>query len=319
MKKQSWFKWTLILVLTGLLMLSALYFALDYRQEPLQLDKEAKLKAPGKFIQLSQGSTHYRLLGPENGELVVLIHGGMVSGMYAWEKNYEYLTSQGFRVLMYDLYGRGYSERIREEYTPQLLFTQFEELMDSLGIQEPVSLAGLSLGSMVAIDYTRRHPEKVEKLMLLSPAARGKFKLRSVLKVPLLSDLLMAVYWFPRTIDSQMAEFYKPEDFPEYRDKLEEMVRYKGYKASNYSTWINTLTYNMESEIEEIGTHQIPVALVLGEHDPYVSADEGETYQRLLPKLEIFKVKEAGHIVNFEKPETVNKIMAEFFSSSTEE
>lgn len=318
MKKQSWFKWSFIALLAGLILLTVVYFALDYRQEPLRMDKEARQEAPGQFIGLSKGSTHYRFVGPEEGELLVLIHGGMVSGMYAWEKNYEYLASRGFRVLMYDLYGRGYSERIREEYTPQLLFQQFEELMDSLQIQEPVALAGLSLGSMVAIEYARRHPEQVEKLMLLSPAARGKFKLRSVLKVPLLSDLLLAVYWFPRTIDSQMAEFYKPEEFPEYREKLREMVRYKGYKSSNYSTWINTLTYNMESEIKEVGKNEIPVALLLGEHDPYVSADEGESYQSLLPKLEIYKIKEAGHVVNFEQADTVNKIMAGFFSSSPE-
>ncbi len=316
MKMKVSVKKAAILIFFCLASLPVIYWILDQGQEPLVMDKGARSKAPGQFVNLSRGITHYRFSGPESGRTVILIHGGMVSGMYAWEKNRQYLADKGFRVLMYDLYGRGYSDRVQEEYTPQLLFAQFEELLDSLRIKEPVSLAGLSLGSMVAIEYTRRHPEKVSKLMLLSPAARGKFNLRPVLKIPLLSDLLMAAYWFPRTVDNQMNEFYQPENFPEYEEKLRDMVRYRGYKDSNYSTWVNTLTYNMEPEIGEIGKAGVPVALVLGEHDPYVQADEAVTYRKLLPQLEVYTIPEAGHIVNYEKADTVNSLMKRFFSGT---
>lgn len=307
-------KWLSGIFLAVVILSTIAFLILDRQQEPLHMDEEARKNAGGELTELSSGITHYRLEGPEDGELVVLIHGGMVSGMFAWEQNFRALTNNGFRVLMYDLYGRGYSDRPDENYTPSLLFAQFQELTDSLGIRKPFCLAGLSLGSMVAIDYTQRHPEEVKKLMLISPAARGKFKMRSVLKVPLLSDMLMTAYWYPRTVGNQMQEFYEPEKFPEYEAELREMIRYKGYKESNYSTWVHTLTYNMEPAIRQIGNEGTPVALVLGEQDPYVQPDEAISYRQLIPAIDVFTIPEAGHIVNFEKPEEVNRLMIRFFS-----
>lgn len=307
-------KWLLGLLALGALLSSIIYYFLDRQQEPYQMDEDSRRNAPGNFVNLSHGITHYRLEGPEDGDLVVLIHGGMVSGMFAWEKNYSYLAEKGFRVLMYDLYGRGYSQRIKEDYTPALFFNQFEELLDSLQIQQSFSIAGLSLGSMVAIHYTQQNPQEVKKLMLLSPAARGKFKVQPVLRVPVLNKLLMTAYWYPRTVNKQMQEFYQPQHFSDYEEKLREMIRYKGYKSSNYSTWLHTLTYDMESAIKEIGNSGTPTSLVLGEHDPYVQPDEAITYKQLIPAIEVYTIPEAGHVVNFEKSDSVNQLMVQFFS-----
>jgi pimeloyl-ACP methyl ester carboxylesterase len=315
MKGKKLLKWAVLVFAGGLLVLAGIYFYLDARQEPLRMNREARINAPGKFVQLSQGTTHYRLLGPPEGALVVLVHGGMVSGMQAWEKNYRFLTDNGYSVLMYDLYGRGFSDRIKGEYTPDLFFGQFQELLDALDIKQPFYIAGLSLGSMVAINYTQQQPGQIKKLLLLSPAARGKMNLNPVLKVPVLSDFLLTTYWRPRTINNQMNEFYRPQDFPEYRKGLEQMVKYQGYKSSNYSTWIHTLTYNMEPQIAEIGRQGIPTMLILGAHDPYVPADEALTYQALIPDIAVKEIAEAGHIINFEQPEAVNQLMLQFFST----
>ena len=314
MKGKNLLRWAVILAAGGLLLLTVLYLYLDAQQEPLHMDAEARAEAPGEFIQLSLGTTHFRLLGQADGDLVVLVHGGMVSGMHAWKNNYPVLVENGYRVLMYDLYGRGYSDRLSKDYTPEVFFGQFQELLDSLHLHQPFYLAGLSLGSMVAINYTKEHPEQVKKLLLLSPAARGKFKVNPVLQVPLLSDFLLTAYWRPKTIESQMNEFYRPQEFPEYRASLEKMVRFRGYKDSNYSTWLHTLTFNMEPQIAEIGRQRTPVMVILGAHDPYVPADEALTYQKLLPSLEVKEIAEAGHIVNYEQAEKVNRLMLEFFS-----
>lgn len=316
MQRLSFFKLGALLSGAVVVIMLVVYFLLDHQQEPLHMDARARSQAGGSFIDLSMGSTHYQLLGSETGELVVLIHGGMVSGMYAWKHNAKALAREGYQVLLYDLYGRGYSDRVEADYSPQLFFGQFRELIDSLDIHQPFYLAGLSLGSMVAIDYSHAHPQQVKKLVLISPAARGKFKLRPVLRYPLISELLMTAWWRPRAINRQMEEFYRPGDFSDYRAELEKMAGYKGYKASNRSTWLHTLSVNMETEIARIGRQGTPVCLILGKHDPYVAPDEAAVYQALLPQLETYHIEEAGHIVNFEKADTVNRIMSRFFSES---
>ena len=78
--------------------------------EYLELDEAVRSKAPGKFIKLEHGYTHYQLDGPENGELVVLVNGYSIP-YYLWDHTYPDLLNAGFRVLRFDFYGRGYSDR----------------------------------------------------------------------------------------------------------------------------------------------------------------------------------------------------------------
>src|SRR5262245_33250510 len=70
------------------------------------------------IVRLSDGLVHYQI-GGAGRVPVVLIHG--VSGpMAVWDKTYAALVSAGFRVLRYDLYGRGWSDRPAVSYDPAL-------------------------------------------------------------------------------------------------------------------------------------------------------------------------------------------------------
>ena len=81
-----------------------------YRGEIKELGEDARAGSSGSFVQLSKGLTHYDLSGPFDGKVVVLIHG--ICGPFGiWSKIENSLSSQGFRILKYDLYGRGYSDR----------------------------------------------------------------------------------------------------------------------------------------------------------------------------------------------------------------
>ena len=64
----------------------------------------------GAFVKLSRGRTHYVLAGPEDGAPVVLCHGFAV-GCWVYDRFVAPLAAQGFRVLLFDWYGCGYSDR----------------------------------------------------------------------------------------------------------------------------------------------------------------------------------------------------------------
>ena len=92
------------------------------------LDENARKEAPGSFIKLRMGYVHYQLEGPETGELIVLVH-GFSSPMVVWDKIYESLIQSGYRVLRFDLYGRGYSDRITTTYDHNLFTNQLLSLL----------------------------------------------------------------------------------------------------------------------------------------------------------------------------------------------
>ena len=95
----------LVLVLAGA---AGLYAAVD--PERRDIDDAVRASAGGQFVHLSAGYTHYELDGPPQGRQVVLAAGVTVP-YYIWDPTFAALVKAGFRVLRYDYYGRGYSDR----------------------------------------------------------------------------------------------------------------------------------------------------------------------------------------------------------------
>src|SRR4051794_2812976 len=103
---------TILLVLV----LTASGFSWLRNPETRALDDAARRDAPGKFVRLSDGMTHYRIDGPDSGRTIVLAHGFSVP-LYIWDSTAAALASAGYRVVRYDAYGRGFSDRPDVEYS----------------------------------------------------------------------------------------------------------------------------------------------------------------------------------------------------------
>src|SRR3954471_8601554 len=99
--------------------LSAGGFWIARNPETRALDGAARREAPGKFVRLSDGVTHYQIDGPENGRVVVLAHGFSVP-YYIWDSTAAALAGAGYRVIRYDTYGRGWSDRPDVVYNDKL-------------------------------------------------------------------------------------------------------------------------------------------------------------------------------------------------------
>src|SRR5205085_9661224 len=91
--------------------------------------------------------------------------------LYIWDSAAAALAGAGYRVLRYDEFGRGWSDRPRVEYTAELYDRQLNELLDSLGIRDRVDLGGVSMGGWVAATFAGRHANRVRSLMLVDPVA----------------------------------------------------------------------------------------------------------------------------------------------------
>ena len=64
--------------------------------ERLDLDAAARRQAPGQFLTLGDGVTHYDVAGPDSGQRVVLVHGFSVPS-YIWDSTSIALAAAGFR------------------------------------------------------------------------------------------------------------------------------------------------------------------------------------------------------------------------------
>ena len=121
------------------------------------------------FIKLEDGFTYYELGGPESGEVIVLVHGYSVPS-YIWDSTYTAAIDKGYRVLRYDAFGRGFSDRPEIAYDINLSYRQLSGLIDSLGLSVPLNLVGLSWGGRVVSYYTALNPSKIKKLVMVDPS-----------------------------------------------------------------------------------------------------------------------------------------------------
>jgi pimeloyl-ACP methyl ester carboxylesterase len=166
---------------------------------------------PGETVKLSHGTTHYFLKGPiedKTAPLVVFCHGASVFS-FIWSRFAQMLASKGYRVLLFDFYGHGYSDVPDVNYSHHLYRQQLEELMEYLNlfpkpldpskeedlpplieidVGKPIEgqlpkisqartecthelyLIGHSMGGLVASEFASKHKNLVTKVVLFNSA-----------------------------------------------------------------------------------------------------------------------------------------------------
>ena len=280
-------------------------------QETKSLDEKARREIGGHFIRLSKGTVHYELAGSDTGQTVILIH-GVGSGHYAWDRNFDYLVHQGFRVLRYDLYGRGYSDRPQAVYDSSFFYEQLSELLYRLNLPPPYRLVSVSMGSSIALHYAGKNMHKVSHIALIDPASLGKGKVSWHIRLPLVSEVLMSLYWYPRAVQKQMAEFCNASTLKEYETKSRKQIQYEGYKRAILSTWRHTLQLNMTETMKELGKSPMKVLLIWGKCDRLVPPSNSQHYQKAMPQATLVEIDSAGHLSNYERPDPCNAALSKF-------
>lgn len=307
------FRWgKILLVSAAILALLLLLPWLLFNPEPLRLDATARTAAPGRFVQLSAGMTHYQLEGPARGRLVVLVHGTTVPSL-VWRQNVPALTDAGYRVLSFDLYGRGWSDRPPRRHELDLYVRQLEDLLNEVARGEPVNLVGLSIGAVVVAEYTRRYPGAVRHLVLVSPAGLETelpFGAR-IGRLPLLGEYLMDVAG-SRLLQPSRNLVHAPALHADLDADYLRSIRFDGSRAAILDS-LRRLPFDRYGDrYRELRRFGIPVLLVWGRHDRIVPVAGAERLRRLVGSRHLVIVDDAGHLPNYEQPETVNAALLEF-------
>lgn len=114
---------------------------------------------------------HYEVLG--RGQPLIFIHGWLGSWRYWWP-SMQAMSAQ-HRSFAFDLWGFGDSSKSPDLYSLDAYATMIDQFIDQLGVARPVYLIGHSLGAAVALRYTRKYPQNVEKLVTVSLPVTGSY------------------------------------------------------------------------------------------------------------------------------------------------
>lgn len=298
------------LVLAALVVLAAVPYVMR-NAERRPLDDAARLTAPGDFVRLPDGMVHYELTGPDSADVVVLVHGFSVPS-YIWDTTFVRLREAGYRVLRYDIYGRGYSDRPSTRYDADLTTRQLERLLDSLHLVRPVHLVGLSMGGRVVANYALAHRARVRSVTMVDPAYATSGSLPAVLRIPGLGEYLFAVFRVPQMAESQLGDFVHPERHPDWPDRYREQMRYRGFRRALLSTLRESAKGDDGRLYARFGSLGIPTLLVWGKQDATVPFELSDSVRVRVPGIRVIPVDSAGHLPHMEQPALVHRALLEF-------
>jgi pimeloyl-ACP methyl ester carboxylesterase len=279
--------------------------------ERRSLDAAERTAAPGAFVRLFDGVTHYEVAGPDTGQRVVLVHGFSVPS-YIWDSTFNALTASGFRVMRYDVFGRGWSDRPRRDYTLEFTDLQLTELLDSLMWTGPVDLIGLSYGGAIVGAFGGRHPERVRSITMVDPVATTGAPLPAVIRAPLLGSYLWQVLQVPKMADGQASDFVDPSKWPDWADKYRVQQRYRGFGRALRSTQLERPNVLIDTLYQRIGALKTRSLLIWGTEDRTVPIAHAVTVRAAIPQMEFHAIPGVGHLPHIEAASTVNPILVAF-------
>lgn len=275
------------------------------------LDDAARKAAGGSYVKLGDGVTHYELSGADTGRLVVLVHGNSVP-YYIWDSTTVALRAAGFRVLRYDMYGRGTSDRPNTTYNADLLDRQLVQLLDAVRAPKTFDLAGLSMGGLVVATFADRHPDRLRTLTMLDPAAGGRGTLPRSFSIPGLREFLWQTRDVPKMADGQPSDFAEPTRWPGWADRYRPQTHYDGFGRAMLSTRIENAKIDKDSVLALVAKHNIPTLLIWGTEDKTVPYVHAKTVRHLLPAAEFHSIPGAGHLPGMEKSAQTNGLIVRF-------
>ena len=124
----------------------------------------------GKYADCANGyKIHY--LDEGQGEVVVFLHGSGpgASGHSNFKGNYPFLVAAGYRCIVPDHIGYGFSDKPDDVDHPLSFFVEcIKQTLDCAGVDQ-CTLVGNSLGGAVAFGLALDYPELVQKLILMAP------------------------------------------------------------------------------------------------------------------------------------------------------
>jgi pimeloyl-ACP methyl ester carboxylesterase len=286
--------------------------------ESIELTDSVRETLPGSFFQLPDGFVHYEFDGPPTGETIILVH-GFSTPMFTWNKIVEPLRTAGFRVLRYDLYGRGFSDRPKTRYNEDLFDRQLLGLVQGLKLtNQKFHIMGLSMGGAISTVFTARHSEYVKSLTLLDSAGlpspiRGP---PGILKIPALGKFIFDLIGNKSLIAGLPRNMYHPERFPECKELFIEQMLYKGFRQAILATTLDFPLQGLKQVFEQVGKLPLRKAILWGKQDATIPFPASDLMRALIPDAEFLPIEDCGHMPQYEQPETLLAFLIPFLKNS---
>jgi len=305
----------ILLMIIGILALIIVTLPKLTSKETCTYDEAIKQFSKGKFVTVGDKKVHYIEKG--NGKPIILIHGFLYHTVM-WKQNIDALAKK-HKVYAIDLWGWGYSERLKEnEYSFERYGKQIEGFMDALNIRK-ATLVGQSMGGGISVYVAAHNPERVDRLILVDPAVipYPMTTVGKIYQLPFVGEFMNAIPGDALAINNiRTIWFYdKNKADDEYCKEVLQPFCIKGSYSSMMFILRNVLKEPyVEREANLLAKMAIPILIIHGREDKGVPLDRSQKLNDLWKGSKLVVFDKAGHTPHEEYPEKFNKLALDFLS-----
>jgi pimeloyl-ACP methyl ester carboxylesterase len=217
------------------------------------------------------------------------------------------------RIVAPDLRGFGHSVLGTDPPSLDVMADDVAAMLSGLALDRVV-LGGLSMGGYVAMAFLRRHPGRVDGLMLIDtkatadpPAvADGRRSMAERLRGEESTEALVELV-LPKLLGRTTTE-----SRPEVAARVLEMVRSADPSAS---AWAQLAMADRPDSLELLRDVDVPALVVIGDEDQLASLDDGRAMADALPLGRMETLERCGHLSALETPGPLSAILKDFVGS----
>ncbi|MCQ8183861.1 alpha/beta fold hydrolase [Parvularcula maris] len=258
---------------------------------------------------------HYRVSGPEDAPVLVLIHGTAAS-LHTWAPLRERLD-QDYRVIAYDQPGHGLTGPHPErDYTFAGMREGLDAVLKATNTTEAV-LIGNSMGGWVAWRMALDEPELVKGLVLIDPAGvpveeESEGNIGFTIAQSSLGRALMKKITPRSLIESSVKQTVADENMvtPEMVDRYHDLLRFPGNREAAGDQFISP-RQDLSGRLGEINA---PTLILWGEEDRLIPVAAGRVFERDIPGAELIVYEGVGHLPMEEAPDRTAEDISGFLA-----
>lgn len=281
-----------------------------------------------KYIKTNGIELHVAISGPEDGDLVILLH-GFPDFWFGWRKHIETLAAEGYRVVVPDQ--RGYNKSDKPEGRRSYEIDQLQK--DVIGLikhfgRQDAAIIGHDWGGAVAWHLAAVHPHLVNRLIIINMPHPAVFP-KVMLRIPLqwLRSSYILFFQFPKVPEriSSSSNFLIMEKALQYSSRKGTFAHdeIKAYKAAwaepgaltSMLDWYRAVPISWR-KIEKDKRIHIPAKIIWGTGDQFLSKKLAKESLKFIDSESVTWVEDATHWVNQEQPDLVNEQLIQFLKGS---
>jgi pimeloyl-ACP methyl ester carboxylesterase len=254
-------------------------------------------------IETEFGKTHIISFGNPQGKPLILLH-WFYSNSTEWKYMAPFLQER-YHLYAIDIIGdMGKSYAYNPPKSEIEVSQWFNQVLDGLSLNK-VSICGHSNGGFQAMLIAQQNPDRVEKLILLAPAAglksfSFKFYLSSFGTAIFPKDIILETFKNSGTLKAN-----------QWSKEMTEMLTLSFRVAAN-----QLRVYPREFSDVELKAIKVPTLLILGKEEMiYSPAEAAERALRLLPNSKVIILPDCGHAIPFDAPKEASNAIDSFLSA----